>query len=143
MELVVPVSESSRGVFLDVLGEGLELVELDKSLDGIPSSERQPIQGVLDSGFRDALDQEVHLQWVVGDVDDLLLHEPEGDEGQEDNLVLLEQSSGHPLINDVPDVIDQLLDPGLIILGGSLDGFVEEEVEGLEGILIHVVHDVQ
>ena len=85
----------------------------------------------------------MHLLVAVLDDEDLLLHEPEGELGAEDLLVLLEETSGDPLVDRHPDHLSQGEDSGLLVLEllRLLDGLEEEGGEGLEGILIHMIND--
>ena len=143
MELIVPVLESSWGVFLHVLSKDFELLELGECLNHVPSSIREPVESILDTWFWDGLDQEVHFFRGVGNIDDFFIHESESDHGQEDEFVFFEKASGNPLINGVSDVKDEESSSSFVFLGSPLNSFEEELNETFQRILIHVVDDAK
>lgn len=83
------------------------------------------------------------MSGLVGTIDDFLLHESESDHSQESDPVLFEKASTDPLVDSVTNVSDQFFNTGIILDLGPLDGFEEEEVEGFQRVLVHMVHIVQ
>lgn len=79
----------------------------------------------------------------IGNLDVLLLHESEGEEREEDKFMAFEKSSHDPLADVVSDGSDEFLDSGLILHLHLGDGLTEEDVERVQRVLIHVVHDIQ
>lgn len=79
----------------------------------------------------------------ISTVNDFLRHQTEGDHSQKSDSILLKQTTRHPLIDNVSDVLDQFFNTGFILTGSPLDGFEEEEVERLKRVLVHVTNVVQ
>jgi len=71
------------------------------------------------------------------------LHESEDNECQENEFVLLEETTRDPLIDGRTDIQNQGLNTSFITDLCSIDGFEEESDEGFQGVLIHVIHDTQ
>lgn len=141
-ELVIPFFESIGG-FFHILGKVLELLELIQCLDTVPSGLRKPFQGVFDSGNRFSLYQEVHLLPLIDNVKGLLLHESEGKKCEEDQLVLFKESSNNPLADGVSDLLAEVIDTMFIVVLHELDGLEEEVLEGVQGVLIHILDEIQ
>lgn len=125
------------------MGEEFEFFELDQGLNAVPSSSGQPLKWVFSAGLVESLQEELHLGNLVSDFDVLLLHESECQEREEDQLVSFEKSSDNPLADIVSDGSDEFFDSGLVLHQHLGDGFSKEDVEGVQRILVHVVHNIQ
>lgn len=95
-EFVVPVLENVWSISFQVSGKLVKAFELNKLLDMEPSNIWKPLLEVawvwnVSSDW--SLEQEVHLLLVVLNLDNLLLHESEGDHTSEDLLMLFEETS--------------------------------------------------
>ncbi len=57
--------------------------------------------------------------------------------------MLLEETSGHPLVNSVPYVFYEFTHSPFIFLLGLLDGFEEKFNEAFQRVLVHMVDDAE
>lgn len=79
----------------------------------------------------------------ISDFDVLLAHQSESDHREEDELVLLEQSSRYPLVNSESNVLNELGRTCFISFWGLFDSLEEEFNEALQRVLIHMIDDAE
>lgn len=103
---VVPILETTGGLFLEMLGELLETLKLDESLDRVPCRLRKPVfDGCWagDISCQRTVDKEVHLRLDELTLKLSLLHESEGQEGKEDLFMAFKKTTGNPLVDNHTD----------------------------------------
>ena len=120
-----------------------EFFQINQRLDRIPRGVGKPVKSIFNSWAHRAFNKEVHFSWLISNIDDLLLHESKDNECQENEFVLLEETTRDPLIDGRTDIKNQGLNTSFIADLCSIDGFEEESDERLQGVLIHVIHDTQ
>mmetsp|Transcript_4517 Transcript_4517/g.13056 ORF Transcript_4517/g.13056 Transcript_4517/m.13056 type:complete len:563 (-) Transcript_4517:3771-5459(-) len=144
--LIEPLFEAVRGVFLHVRREPVELVKLDQLLNHAPCVVREPIaERILRVWRRRPTQEEVEIGRPELLIQLPQLKQAEGEHRAENQLVVLEQPAVHPAEYRQADARDQGVGPLLHILAwsGPLDGLVQEGDEGVERVLVHVLHDGQ
>jgi hypothetical protein len=113
-------------------------------LDHIPVVIWEPVLDWIGfTSLGDTTEKEVHIFLLKFDLDDFFLHETEGDQGQENELMGDEESSGDPLEDNVSDLLSEGKDSFLTLYSGLVHGFEEEVLERLKGELIHMRQDAQ
>jgi len=76
-------------------------------------------------------------------INNLLLHESEGELREEDLLMAFEKTTRDPLVDDDTNHLDQTRNTHISFfrLFRLLNSLEEEVLEGLEGVLVHVVNN--
>lgn len=143
-QLVEPVLKSTRELFLNRVWQFFELFNFSKSLQTEPGLIRKPVLQIVRSlCFGNAVQKEVHHFWRPLGFNDSFLQKSEGHQSEENLLVFFEKASGNPLVNHNPYVLNEFLYPAFVLLLSHFDCFEIEEQKGLQGILVHVVHELQ
>lgn len=136
---VEPIFESTWCVRHHIVGEVHESWDLDKSLNHVPVVIWEPVLDWIGfTSLGDTVEEEVHIFLLKLNLDDFFLHETEGDQGQENELMGHEESSGDPLEDDVSDLLSEGKDSFFTFYSGLVHGFEEEVLERLKGELIHM-----
>jgi hypothetical protein len=116
-EIIVPVFESCRSFLLEVLSKLLEGLNFNELLNRVPGKIWEPLfKRVYCISLEGASKQEVHLLRSVIYFNNLLLHDSEHDERQEDLFVLLEETTRDPLIYSHSDHFSKSSDSWLFII---------------------------
>jgi hypothetical protein len=132
-----------------VLSELFEELNLNNLLNREPYGLGHPLfkhEWEWDIFLLGAGDQEVHfLNVVLDSFNDAKLHKSESKLGQEDLLVTDEETTLHPSVNSHTDLLSKV-DNTLLVIVVKLclfDSLEEESLEGLERVLVHVIHNTK
>lgn len=116
---------------------------MNQSLHGFPSNLWQPFKRIFDTRFGKSLQKEVHLRVFISNFDVLLLHQSESQKRKENEFMSFEKSSHDPLTDIISNRSDQLFNSGFILHSHFGDSLSEENVERIQRILVHVIHNIK
>ena len=144
--VIVPIFESFWCVLGKILGKALKAFDFDKLLDCIPICVWQPLfEWVWHCSGGWTVDEEAEFLICILNLDNSFRHQTESELSKEDLFVLLEKSSGNPLVDCHSDNFNKGLDTFFFFLHilSLFDSFEEECCKWLKGVLIHEVNDAK